>query len=166
MPISEQSAANEAQKFRPNVAICITNAKNEVLLIKHSEHIKRYWQFLQGGINAGESITEAVRRELHEELGISKFDILLVKKNIYKYKWPAKLIKRGTDPDKQGYIGQVQSLAVVRVPETRPRLNPDAREAAATGWFPASRMLTRLNPVRRTLGRKVVVELRKLKITE
>lgn len=156
--------AETAGRFRPNVVICVLNPKREVLLVWHREHVKGYWQFLQGGIDAGESTAEAVARELREELGLCDYTLLAVRERVYRYLWPKHLVRAGTDPDKQGYAGQEQSIAIVRVAEARPRLKPDAREAAATKWFALDTFMTALNPIRRSLGQLVMVELAQLGI--
>lgn len=149
-------------QLRPNVAICVINPQNEVLLVKHREHIKNYWQFPQGGIKAGDSLPVTVQRELWEELGLKDFKLLGIYEKIYQYHWPAKLIRAGQDPEKRSYIGQEQSLAIVKVKESRPKLMPDPREAAEVRWFPINQVIRALNPIRRRLGRLVMIELKKL----
>ena len=148
--------------LRPNIAICIINPKNEVLLIKHREHIKEYWQFPQGGVKTGDSFEQTVKHELKEELGLLNIHILKLRERIYKYNWPKKLIRTGQDLEKKGYIGQEQSLAIVKVNEIRPKLTPDPREAAAVHWFPISRVMKALNPIRRPMGKLAMVELNKM----
>lgn len=154
--------SSRLERYRPNVAICVVNPRREVLLVWHREHVKRYWQFLQGGIQAGESTTQAVARELKEELGLRRYRLLTLRERVYRYRWPKRLLREGTDPDKQGYIGQEQSIAIVQVAEVRPHLKPDAREAAATRWFTLTSFMAALNPIRRSLGRLVMVELERL----
>jgi 8-oxo-dGTP pyrophosphatase MutT (NUDIX family) len=46
---------------------------DEVLLVKHIG--KSYWNLPSGKVEEGESLYEALRRELHEELGIKDFSI-------------------------------------------------------------------------------------------
>ena len=61
---------NEAPKsgYRLNVAMIVFNEENKVLLCrrKNSEN----WQFPQGGVDGDEDITEAMYRELNEEVGL------------------------------------------------------------------------------------------------
>lgn len=149
-------------KLRPNIAICVINPKNEVLLVKHREHVKGYWQFPQGGVKTGDTLEKTVALELKEELGLNSFKLLKIKEKVYQYRWPKKLIKTGRDPEKKLYIGQEQSLAIVKVPENRPKLTPDPREAASTRWFVIPDVIKALNPIRRTMGKLAMVELKRM----
>ena len=43
---------------------------DRVLLCRHEKPGKEYWLLPGGGVNAGESLADALHRELHEEVGI------------------------------------------------------------------------------------------------
>jgi len=52
-------------------------AKNLLILKKSDYSAKRYrWRLLKGGVNAGETETEALQREIFEETGLKKLEIL------------------------------------------------------------------------------------------
>ncbi|MBI5465919.1 MAG: RNA 2',3'-cyclic phosphodiesterase [Candidatus Kerfeldbacteria bacterium] len=152
-------------KFRPSVAVCVINPQNEVILIWRSENRPHDLGFPQGGINPGETAEAAAKRELKEELGLEQVTVLGVRDRIYTYRWPKGLIKYGKDADKRGYLGQEQSLVIVRLKELRPELKPDPLEAAVVRWVPLDKLLASLKPKRRALGRLVMVELNKLGIS-
>ena len=67
-------AKNEG--YRPNVAMVVINSMNKVLICRRKN--TRTWQFPQGGIDNGEDIKKAMYRELSEEIGLSKDDVILV----------------------------------------------------------------------------------------
>ena len=80
--------------YRPNVAIVLCNAKNEVFWGKRiKEHS---WQFPQGGIKAGESPEDAMFRELEEETGLKREHVRILgrTKNWLHYSVPNHWVKR------------------------------------------------------------------------
>jgi 8-oxo-dGTP diphosphatase len=44
---------------------------DRILLCRHEKHGKEYWLLPGGGVNSGESLVNALRRELEEEVGIN-----------------------------------------------------------------------------------------------
>jgi len=80
--------------YRPNVAIVIVNAKNQVFWGKRvREHS---WQFPQGGINPGETPERAMYRELHEEVGLEPKHIRILgrTREWLRYEVPQHWVKR------------------------------------------------------------------------
>ena len=98
--------------YRPNVAIVLCNAKNEVFWGKRiKEHA---WQFPQGGIKMGESPEDAMYRELEEETGLLREHVKILgrTKGWLHYHVPSHWIKRewrGT------YKGQKQIWYLLRL---------------------------------------------------
>ncbi|MFL2753905.1 MAG: RNA pyrophosphohydrolase [Gammaproteobacteria bacterium] len=62
--------------YRPNVAMIVINNDNKVLICRRRN--TQTWQFPQGGIDSNENIQEAMYRELHEEVGLSKEDVNII----------------------------------------------------------------------------------------
>jgi putative (di)nucleoside polyphosphate hydrolase len=80
--------------YRPNVAIVLCNARNEVFWGKRiKEHA---WQFPQGGIKSGESPEDAMFRELEEETGLRREHVKILgrTKNWLHYSVPNHWVKR------------------------------------------------------------------------
>jgi ADP-ribose pyrophosphatase YjhB (NUDIX family) len=59
-------------KIKVRVQAIIFNSNGELLLAKHQKSRKSYWVLPGGGVNFGEKMDEALKRELSEELGIKK----------------------------------------------------------------------------------------------
>jgi putative (di)nucleoside polyphosphate hydrolase len=92
--------------YRPNISCIVFREKHpherEYLIVrKPREH--NAWQFPQGGVDKGEEIEEAARRELKEELGTNKFLLLKKSSRVYFYKFPSGKTKEGYQRQKQMY---------------------------------------------------------------
>ncbi len=102
----------DREGYRPNVGIILVNKKNEVFWGKRiREHA---WQFPQGGIKYGENPTQAMYRELHEEVGLSPEHVRILgrTRGWLRYNVPDHFIRR----DARGhYKGQKQIWFLLRM---------------------------------------------------
>ena len=57
------------KNVRVRAAAIITEGQ-KILLVKHKKNDKEYWLLPGGGVKYGESLVEALKRELHEELNL------------------------------------------------------------------------------------------------
>lgn len=63
--------------YRPNVGVVLFHADGRVWLGRRTGASGPYnWQFPQGGVDAGEDLESAARRELQEETGASSVTLL------------------------------------------------------------------------------------------
>ena len=101
----------DEQGFRANVGIIIANGEGQVLWAKRIG--QDAWQFPQGGISEGESATDAMYRELQEEVGLQKEDVELITstRGWLRYRLPKHLL-RDTTPQ---CIGQKQKWFLLRL---------------------------------------------------
>ena len=60
--------------YRKNVGIVLMNNKNQFLIFKRIG--ADAWQFPQGGIDKNETLESALYRELFEETGLTKKDVI------------------------------------------------------------------------------------------
>lgn len=63
--------------YRPCVGITLMNRTGEVFVARRVDDPEGYWQMPQGGIDKGETAIEAAFRELEEETGTAKAELLL-----------------------------------------------------------------------------------------
>ncbi|WP_448189427.1 RNA pyrophosphohydrolase [Azospirillum sp. sgz301742] len=61
--------------YRPCVGIMLLNPRGQVFVARRRDTTDA-WQMPQGGIDEGETVREAALRELEEEIGTAKADIL------------------------------------------------------------------------------------------
>lgn len=98
--------------YRPNVACMLykkVKGDYKIFLVERSRE-KGHWQIPQGGTE-GESLMEAGKKELQEELNTDKFKAVGTFKNISKYKIPRRIIN--DEPTRhKGYKGQKQGLFI------------------------------------------------------
>jgi putative (di)nucleoside polyphosphate hydrolase len=87
----------DSDGFRANVGIILSNDFDKLLL---AERIGgKGWQFPQGGVHVGESLQDAMYRELHEEVGLDVEDVEILgsTRNWLKYRLPEKYLRRGNN---------------------------------------------------------------------
>ena len=83
--------------YRPNVGAVLFNAAGQVLVARradlpNAEAPAGGWQLPQGGIDEGENPREAVLRELAEEIGTDRAEVIGEHEDWLTYDLPAELI--------------------------------------------------------------------------
>lgn len=102
----------DLQGFRPNVGIVLSSASGQLLLAKRLR--QEAWQFPQGGIQNGETPSQALYRELHEELGLTAehVEVLGVTAGWLRYRLPSRFLRRGRG---RMCVGQKQKWFALRL---------------------------------------------------
>ena len=121
-------------KYRPNVAVLITDGQGRVLLCYRSEGAHGRAQTVQGGIDPGETPEQAAVRELYEEIGLTPkdYEIMAVSHERYRYDWPKIFLDQ---LEHKTYIGQEQQFFLIKVkPNVEFNLETHHREFERVCW--------------------------------
>ena len=76
------------ESYRPCVLIVLLNQDGQVLVGERSDINKPTWQLPQGGIEIGETASEAAKREMREEIGTDNATLLRISKRWIRYDLP------------------------------------------------------------------------------
>ena len=80
--------------YREGVGMMLINNAGLVFVAKRIDMLAEAWQMPQGGIDAGESPTEAALRELQEEIGTDKASIIAESRTWLTYDLPKELVPK------------------------------------------------------------------------
>ncbi len=81
----------EPGDYRPSAGIMLLDRRGRVLVAQRIDTPGDAWQMPQGGIDPGESPRQAVLRELREELGTGKAEIIAESARWLSYDFPQAL---------------------------------------------------------------------------
>ncbi|MBN2782913.1 MAG: RNA pyrophosphohydrolase [Campylobacterales bacterium] len=104
---------NKKDLYRPNVAaiiLCDEYPQKKEIFIAQRNDLHDVWQFPQGGIDEGEEVHEALFRELEEEIGTNKVEIISEYPEWLSYDFPPKIAQ-----SMKPWIGQKQKYFLVRL---------------------------------------------------
>ena len=113
--------------YKPSVSAFILSKNGKVLLTHNKNHGPKFWKLPQGGVEAGESLKEAVMREMKEELNLSSLSILKQSRVEYKYDWPKEV------QEKKGFVGPSLTFFILRC-KNRSTLKPNEEELDGLKW--------------------------------
>lgn len=148
----------DAEGFRANVGIILVNDAGRVFWGRRVG--QNAWQFPQGGIKHYESPQQALFRELHEEIGLTRGDveILGVTRDWLRYLIPRRYLRRDRPP----CIGQKQRWYLLRLTAGEERIRLDADDTPefdAWRWVDYWTPLTQIVTFKREVYRLALEEL-------
>jgi putative (di)nucleoside polyphosphate hydrolase len=117
--------------YRDGVGIMLCNDKRRVFVAKRIDMLAEAWQMPQGGMDAGELPHISAMRELAEETGTNKAEIIAESADWYYYDLPAQLI-----PQVWGgkYRGQRQKWFVMKFTGTDSDINIETEHPEFSEW--------------------------------
>lgn len=100
-----------ARPYRPGVGAVVFDSSGRVLVARRIDTPGEAWQLPQGGIDVGEDPRAAIVRELAEEIGTEKFEIIAESADWLAYELPEEIAGRVWDGR---FRGQRQKWFAVR----------------------------------------------------
>lgn len=123
-------------EYRPNVAAVMVREDGRILVCERLA-IPGAWQFPQGGVDEGEEVEDALRREIREEIGLGVDDYeVLESRGGYRYDFPPK-VRAAKPPHKARFVGQEQTYFLCRLREGAREIDlmQEPREFSQAKWI-------------------------------
>ena len=146
--------------LRIGVGIIVLNPNNKVFVGKRKDNPIDKWQMPQGGVDPGETFLEAMKRELKEETGIKKIEVLKKLDYWLEYELPKNLVGIIW---KGKYRGQKQKWFIVRFlgSDNEINLNTKKPEFIEWKWLEINELPNVIVDFKKNVYKKLVEELDK-----
>lgn len=143
--------------YRPGVGLVLLNQDNLAFVARRIDTTQSAWQFPQGGIDEGEDPRRTALRELEEEIGTAKAEIIAESAGWVSYDLPEAVADKCW---KGRYRGQTQKWFALRFLGTDADINLATKhpEFCAWRWMPLEQVPALIVPFKRALYEKVVAE--------
>jgi putative (di)nucleoside polyphosphate hydrolase len=156
----------EALPYRPCVGVMLVNSEDHVFVGRRADQAEApegagtWWQMPQGGLDEGEDLEAAARRELHEETGVRTVRFLARTRDWLTYDLPAELLGIAWEGR---YRGQKQMWFAARFegPESEIDIGPRAgheQEFDAWRWVALEELPMLVVPFKREVYASVIKE--------
>src|SRR3989344_3735359 len=120
--------------YRKGVSALIVNNKNEFLLVNLESFENKFFAVPGGGVEQGETLEDAVYREIYEELGIGKKTLQFVGQSNIPIRFKFKVIKMTRDG--KNYEGSERYFFGFRFVGANNEINLQEGEVRAYKWVP------------------------------
>ena len=149
-------------KYRKCVGMMILNGNKEILVGRRLDHPSGYWQMPQGGIDDDENPKEAVWREMLEEIGTNKAELIKISNQWINYDIPPETLK--TLPWGHQYIGQTQKWFAFDFlgKDSDINVGTDSPEFSEWKWSRMNSIVDSIVPFKRDVYSKILEEFKYL----
>ncbi len=138
------------------------NDENKILVGKRIDHPSGHWQMPQGGIDENEKPEEAVWREMREEIGTNKADLIKISEQWISYNIPSETLS--TLPWGNLYVGQIQKWFAFRFKGEEIDINVGTEnpEFSEWKWSHHNLLVENIVPFKRVVYEKILEEFKSL----
>lgn len=153
--------AEETNLYRPCVGIALFNRESKVFVGERID-TPGAWQMPQGGIDPGENVEDAFYREMQEEVGTKKAEILKVHDRKLRYDLPPHLLGHGHEGRvlwNGKYKGQEQTWVAARFTGTDDDIDVkshDPPEFMDWQWVALDDVMDLIVPFKRDIYRQII----------
>jgi putative (di)nucleoside polyphosphate hydrolase len=157
--MSSDSPLSVTGQYRPCVGIALLNTAGQVFMGQRRDSQLEAWQMPQGGIDGDETPEQAAMRELLEETGTGKAEIIAEIPGWHSYDLPAEWQGRLWGG---GYVGQRQKWLILRFLGTDADININTPEPefCAWRWVPLAEVSSLIVPFKRDIYTTVMAYIR------
>jgi putative (di)nucleoside polyphosphate hydrolase len=151
------NAAFAAGRYRRGVGVMLLDRENRVFVGCRIDQPDEAWQMPQGGIDPGETPRQAAARELKEETGTDKAEIVAESARWLRYDLPPDLSGKAW---RGRYRGQRQKWFAMRFLGSDRDIDLNTRhpEFNAWKWVPAAQLTVLIVPFKRALYHRILEE--------
>lgn len=146
---------DQKKNYRPNVAAIILSssypARCEIFIASRID-VEDAWQFPQGGIDKGETPKEALYRELKEEIGTDKIEVVAEFPQWVSYDFPPSVANKMAP-----YDGQTQKYFLVKLKKgAKIDINTEIPEFSEYKFVKTEKLNDYITFFKRTVYKKVL----------
>jgi len=155
--MNDKAEILRVEGYRAGVGVMLLDGANRVFVGRRIDIAGDNWQMPQGGIDKGETPRQAALRELHEEVGTDKAEIIAESKGWLSYEVPTDITRRLW---RGRYRGQRQKWFAMRFlgSDEEIDLHTHHPEFDAWKWVPPSELPRLIVPFKRQLYLDVLAE--------
>lgn len=147
--------------YRPCVGIMLINQQGGIFGGQRLDNRAEAWQMPQGGIDEGEDVEAACFREMREEIGTNKADILRLHPDWLNYDIPRPLADNLWSG---AYRGQTQKWVALRFTgeDTDINIQTEEPEFISWQWLSPDELIQRAVPFKRDVYTNIMAEFKDL----
>lgn len=132
-----QKINRDSLTYRQSTSALILDKLRRILIVQKNSYKDNEWDIPGGGIMESEAPKTAIIRELNEELGSDKFEVVKISEQADRYEWPDEVINKKFAENKSVYRGQERVQFLVKFLGEEMDLKPQTEEIRTIKWvFP------------------------------
>ena len=120
--------------YRKGANAIVVDSENNFLIVQRTIYDIHQWDFPGGGIKENEIPEQTIIRELLEEFGTDKFNIITLSKHKIKFDWPQDIIEGYLRDKGKHYLGQEKYQFLVKFTGNKKDIVIDTTELAKIKW--------------------------------